>query len=167
MKKWLEELLDNFYSDHDVLYPHGTSSQDQIEIVERKYNDPDENLMELRWVGSIQESNMIELTKQLNTTFEKAEELNEGTVTSIVGPVMDSISENLATSSLTSPPLRSTSSSIREHLPSDPTIQRIPSIKTNPTESSTEEIICATGAEVFPAGTVMARMRTAEEKSGR
>jgi hypothetical protein len=167
MKNWLEDqLLDNFYNDLDVLEPYRTSSQDQIDIVERKYNDPDENLMELmRWIESIQESNMIELAKQLKAKFEKAEDPNKGTVTPIVEPGVDSIAENLATPSLTSPPLRSTSSSIREQLPNDPTTLRIPRIKTHPTKSSTAEIICATGTEVFPAGTVMARMKTAEEKS--
>ena len=163
MMKRLEEIQDNFWSDHDVLKPHGTSSQDQIDIVERKYNGPDEDLIEImRWIDSIQVSNMIELAKQLNTNFETAEEVNEGTVTPIVGPVVDSMSENLATPSFT-PPLRS-SSSIRE-LPNDLTSQRIPIINTQPTESTTENIIRATGAEVFPAGTVMARMRTAEERA--
>jgi hypothetical protein len=166
IKNWLEaQLLDNFYNDLDVLQPYITSSQDEINIVEKKYNNADENLMEMmRWIKSIQESNMIELAKQLNDNSEKADELNKGTVTPIAGSVVDSISENLATPSLTSPPLRSTTSSIREKLMGSTTL-RVPEIKTLPTRSSTAEIICATGTEVFPAGTVMARMKMVEEKS--
>jgi hypothetical protein len=165
MKKRLEEVEDNFHRDLDALKPHGTSSQDQIEIAERKHNNPDENLMEtMRWIESIQESNMIELIKQLTAESEKAVERNKRTVIPTVGPAVDSISESLTSPSLT-PPLKSTSSSIREQLPDVLTLTgRSSRMNALPTGSSTGKNICATGAELLPAGSLRTRARTSGGK---